>query len=82
MNTNTYYVCYKVRAKRERLFIKRFSSYRSPYVFFKKHFIMYLLSNKNYLCKSLFEEKTGGETRVKSFKSIFRKSEDIVSAIY
>ena len=43
---------------------------------------MYLLSNKNYLCKSLFEEKTGGETRVKSFKSIFRKSEDIVSAIY
>ena len=36
---------------------------------------MYLLNNKNYLCKKTFEEKkTGGETRVNSLKCIFRKS--------
>ena len=38
---------------------------------------MYFFMQKNYSKK-----KTGGETRVNSFKWIFRKSEDIVSAVY
>ena len=32
--------------------------------------------------KRLFKEKIGAETQINSFKCIFRKSEDIVSAIY
>ena len=52
--------------------------------FLKKHFVMYLSSNKNYWSKKFVEKKkkTGGKTRVKSFKCISRKSEDIVSAFY
>ena len=37
---------------------------------------------KTICAKKLFEEKDGSKTRVNSFKCIFRKSEDIASAIY
>ena len=41
---------------------------------------MYLLNNKNYFCQKNYpKKKTRGETRVNSFKCIFRKSEDIAS---
>ena len=42
---------------------------------------MYLLNNKNYLCKKNYSNrKAGGETQVNNFKCIFPKSKDIVSA--
>ena len=45
--------------------------------------MMYLLNNKNYFCQKNYpKKKTRGETRVNSFKCIFRKSEDIASTIY
>ena len=47
----------------------------------KKHFIMYVLNNKNYLCKKIIRRKTQvAKHEFNSFKCIFLKSEDIVSS--
>ena len=44
---------------------KHFLIIVSAYAFFKKYFIMYLLNNKKFLFKKLFEEKNVPSERVK-----------------
>ena len=44
---------------------KHFLIIVSTYAFFKKYFIMYLLNNKKFLFKKLFEEKNVPSERVK-----------------
>ena len=48
----------------------------------KKHFIMYLLNNKNYLCRKIIRRKKQvAKHGLMVFKCIFRKSEDVAKNI-
>ena len=53
----------------------------SPYVFFKKHFITYLLNSKNYLCKKIIRRKKQVAKHELIVLNVFSE-EDIVSSIY
>ena len=63
-------------------FQKTFSYYRFAMFSVKTFHNVSIKQYKLFVQKNYSKKKAGGKTRVNSFKRIFGKSEDIVSAIY